>query len=125
MASNPTRRIPPTQLQADKDAFDALKAIKGYAPANPAYALDAITAKRQAMEQKQEAETQAAAALAATRDDATSSEWDHHTALLGAKDQVAAQYGKDSNEYQSLGMKKKSEYAKSSVRTAKNTAATK
>lgn len=125
MAGKPMRRIPPDQLQADKDAFDALKAIPDYAPANPAYAVAAITAKRQAMEGKQTAETQAAAAAASARDDAASSEWDYHDAMLGAKDQVAAQFGKDSNQYQSLGLKKKSEYAKSTGRKPKAPAATK
>jgi hypothetical protein len=111
-------------MQADKEAFDALKAVEGYAPANPAYSVEAITAKRKAMEDKQTAETQAAAAAAATRDDATSSEWEYHDAMLGAKDQVAAQFGKNSNQYQSLGLKKKSEYAKSTGRRAKTPAAT-
>ena len=125
MASNPTRRMTPAQLQADKDAFDALQAIPNYAPANPAYAVAAITAKRQAMDEKQAAETQAAAAAAAARDDSTSGEWDFHNAVLGAKDQVAAQFGKDSNEYQSLGLKKKSEYAKNTARRSRTTVATK
>lgn len=124
MASKPTRRISPDLMQADKEAFDALKAVEGYAPANPAYSVEAITAKRKAMEDKQTAETQAAAAAAATRDDATSSEWEYHDAMLGAKDQVAAQFGKNSNQYQSLGLKKKSEYAKSTGRRAKTPAAT-
>jgi hypothetical protein len=125
MASNPTRRIPPTQLQADRDAFDALTAIPNYAPANPAYSVAAITAKRQAMTDKQAAETQAAAAAAAARDDATSSEWDYHNDMLGAKDQVGAQFGKDSNEYQSLGLKKKSEYAKNTQRKSRQGSASK
>lgn len=122
MTSKPTRRIPPTQLQADIEAFDALKAIDGYAPANPAYTVDAITAKRKAMEDKQAAETQAAAAADAARDDSASSEWDYHDVMLGAKEQIAAQFGKDSNKYQSLGMKKKSEYAKATGRKAKTPA---
>jgi hypothetical protein len=42
--------------------------------------------------------------------------------MPGAKDQVAAQFGKDSNEYQSLGLKKKSEYAKATGRKAKTPA---
>jgi hypothetical protein len=45
-------------------------------------------------------------------DNATAAEWVLHNAILGAKSQVEAQYGKDSNKYQSLGLKKKSEYKK-------------
>ncbi|HLL77504.1 MAG TPA: hypothetical protein VK421_19770 [Pyrinomonadaceae bacterium] len=68
------------------------------------------------MEAKQAAETQAAAALAAARDDAVAAEWEFHNAMLGAKEQVVAQFGKDSNEIQSLGLKKKSEYARGGSR---------
>jgi hypothetical protein len=42
--------------------------------------------------------------------------------MLGAKDQVVAQYGDDSDAVQSLGLTKKSE-RKSPVRRAKITAA--
>jgi hypothetical protein len=40
--------------------------------------------------------------------------------MLGAKDQVVAQFGRDSNEVQSLGLKKASEY-RTRARAAKNT----
>ncbi len=37
-------------------------------------------------------------------------EREYHAFMLGVSEQVAAQYGKDSDEYQALGYKKKSEY---------------
>jgi hypothetical protein len=110
MAKNETRRISPSILQADKDAFNSLKAINDYTPANPAYRVDAIEASRQKMEAGQAAEAQAQAALDAERDDAVAAEWEYHNHMLGASLQVQAQYGKDSNQYQSLGKKKTSEY---------------
>lgn len=110
MAKNQTRRMAPSILQADKDAFNALKVINSYAPANPAYAVAAIEASRAVMEAKQAAETQAEAAFDAARDAATAAEWDYHNNILGATMQVAAQYGKDSDEYHALGKKKTSEY---------------
>lgn len=116
MSQNPTRRITPAVLQADKDGFDALKAIDNYAPANAAYSVAAITAARQKMEDKQLAETQAAAAASAARDEAADAEWDYHNVMLGAKEQVTAQFGSNSNEIQSIGLKKKSEYAKNTTR---------
>ena len=112
MTNNPTRRIPPTTLQADIESFEALQGLAGYTPANSAYAVAAIAAAKQEMEGKQTAETQAAAALAAARDAATGAEWDFHNAITGAKTQVEAQFGPDSNEIQALGRKKKSEYAR-------------
>lgn len=125
MSSNPTRRIPPNASQADEESFAALKAIDDYKPANASYSLAAITTAWQSLEAKQHAETQAAAALAAARDEATSAEWDFHNLILGAKEQVIAQYGKDSNEVQAIGLKKKSEYAKSTGRKSATTEAVK
>ncbi|MDT7780078.1 MAG: hypothetical protein QOC99_2590 [Acidobacteriota bacterium] len=68
------------------------------------------------METRQTTETQAAAALAAARDNATDGEWEFHNVINGAKTQVEAQYGENSNQIQSLGRKKKSEYAKPTTR---------
>lgn len=110
MAKNQTRRIRPSTLQADKDAFSALKAITTYTPANSAYTIDKLEAARTEMEAKQAEEVQAQAAADGARDRATAAEWDYHNLMLGASDQVAAQYTKDSNEYQSLGKKKPTEY---------------
>jgi hypothetical protein len=118
MPKNPTRRIPPTTLQADLDSFAALQAIPDYAPANPAYSVAAITAAKQNMEAKQATETQAEAARDAARDNATDGEWEFHNAATGAKTQVEAQYGENSNQIQSVGRKKKSEYAKPTTRKA-------
>jgi hypothetical protein len=62
------------------------------------------------MVSKRDVEAQKQADLDAARDDSTAAEWAFHNAILGAKDQVIAQFGDDSNEVQSLGLKKKSEY---------------
>lgn len=112
MADNPTRRIPPTTLQADIESFAALQAIANYAPANAAYAVAAIVAAKQNMEAKQTAETQASAAYDAARDTAADTEWEFHKLITGAKTQVEAQFGPNSDEIQALGRKKKSEYAR-------------
>lgn len=110
MANTQSRRVTSAYLTADVQAHDALQAMADYAPANPTYKLSELTSKRQNMEDKQRAETQAAAAAAAARDIATAAEWEFHNAMLGAKEQVIAQYGKDSTNLQSLGLKRKSEY---------------
>jgi len=54
-------------------------------------------------------EIQKQAAAEAARDTATTNEWEFHELVLSAKDQVIAQYGRDSNEAQAVGLKKKSE----------------
>jgi hypothetical protein len=60
----------------------------------------------------QEASIHADRAQATARDNLAAAEWDYHNAILGTKEQAIAQFGSDSNEVQSLGLKKKSERAK-------------
>jgi hypothetical protein len=112
MAVDQTRRLRPSDLQADKDSFAAIEAMEDYAPSNKNYTVAKIQALSDTMDSEQELETQADAAAKAARDDATAAEWDFHNAILGAKQQVTAQYGADSNEVQSVGLTKKSERAK-------------
>ena len=110
MAKNQTRRITSPVLGADREAFDALQGITSYAPANQAYKTEAVKAARDRMDGLLRDATQAEATAAAKRDAATAAEWDFHNAMLGAKVQVEAQFGSDSDEFASLGMKKKSDY---------------
>jgi hypothetical protein len=104
-----TRRLSPAQIEADRASFAALQAIQGYAPANAAYSVTAITAAQGNLSSAQTTESQAEAAAASARDTAVAREWEFHDLMLGAKDQVVAQYGRNSNEVQSLGLTKKEE----------------
>ena len=123
MARNKTKRLRTSVLQADIDAYAALQAITDYRPANDAFATANGATTKTAMETKQTDEVQKQTAADAARDDAVAEEWNFHDYILGVKDQVKAQYGPDSNEYQSLGMKKKSEY-KTSRRNPPNNGGT-
>ena len=107
-----TRRLRPSDLQADLDTFAALEGISDYAPSNKDYTVAKIQALKDAMDEADQKETQADAAAKAARDDATAAEWDFHNGIIAAKQQVTAQYGADSNEVQSVGLTKKSERAK-------------
>lgn len=109
MAKNENVRVKTEVLQADEDACLALKTIAGYNPANPAYSLATLTARHEAMRAAQEAELHAQHALDAVRDAAVAAQWEYHRIILGVKDQVIAQYGPDSDQVASLGLKKKSE----------------
>jgi hypothetical protein len=51
-----------------------------------------------------------------TEDRMVAAQWARHNALLGAKQQVIAQYGDDSDEAQAVGLTKKSERAKPAAR---------
>ena len=110
MAKNQNKRLDAGTLEADIAALNALQTVTGYAPANPAYALTAVTQTRNDLRAAQAAEDRATAALKAARDQAAAAEWAFHNFILGVKEQAIAQYGKDSVEVQSLGLKRKSEY---------------
>jgi hypothetical protein len=110
MGKDQTRRLRPSQIQANKDNFAALKGISNYAPVNPAYTVDAIGAVETSVNTSQQLESQTIAAADAARDNTVANEWQHHNLMLGARDQVVAQFGRDSNEAQAVGLKKKSEY---------------
>lgn len=110
MAKNQNDRIRPAQLQADLDTLTAMRSFSDYTPANPAFALQKLESGLTGMKSAQDAELAAQNTLASARDSAAAAEWELHDLLLGAKDQVVAQYGSHSDQVQSLGLKKKSEY---------------
>ena len=110
MARNQSRRLPPAKIGADESGFAALESITGYTPINPAYTLDSVRAAHLELENLRRMEAQAAAALAAARESAVAKEWEFHNLMLGVKEQVIAQFGKDSGEVEALGLKRKSDY---------------
>lgn len=122
MAKDQTKRVNRDDLEKDQAAFNALLKITGYAPSNAAHAVNGVEAAFSEMRAAQAAEDQATAALATARDVAVSKEWAVHNLMLGVKDQIKAQFGKDSNEVQALGLKKVSEYKPKSGRPKTKTA---
>ena len=82
-----------------------------------------MTAKQTAMAAAQATETQKQGDADAARDAANAAEWAFHNLILNAKDQVKAQFGADSDEWQALGMRKKSERKKPSARRVSDSTA--
>ena len=107
--ANTSKRLRPAQITEDESGFAALQAMALYEPANQAYSLPAIGSALALMQSARTEEAQAAAALATARDNAVAKEWAFHNLMLGVKDQVMAQFGRDSNEVQAMGLKKSSE----------------
>jgi hypothetical protein len=107
---NNGRRLKPSLLQMDKDCFAALQRVSGYAPVNVRYNLKDLQAIHRELTGLQQAEAKAVAAATAARKKAAAKEREFHDLILGAKDQVVAQFGRDSDEAQAVGLKKKSEY---------------
>jgi hypothetical protein len=109
MALNQNRRPSADRLEDDREALLALRELRDYKPVNPSYSAEALAALEEALTRAQHEELRLQNALAAARDAATAAAWALHNAVLGAKAQVIAQYGADSDAIQSLGLKKKSE----------------
>ena len=103
------RRLSAEVLQADLDCITALKVIEGYAPSNPADTLAALTDLQTRVAAAEEREFHLANSYAAARDDAVILEKERHKRVQSIKNQVRAQFGNDSNEVASLGLKKASE----------------
>lgn len=55
-------------------------------------------------------------ALNDARDKMVALQWKQHEWVLGARDQVAAKFGKNSDQYAATGLKKKSEHKKGGPR---------
>ena len=118
MAKDQTKRINPSILQADLDAFSALLAITDYRPINEDYSVDIGQRIKDRMLGNQTTEVQSKAKYEADKDASVESEWELHNYVLGVKDQIKAQFGADSSQIQALGLKKKSEYKTSKRKTS-------
>ncbi len=112
MAKDQTKRISSKDLNHDISSNDALKSIDGYSPINAQCSVANVKSLYDSMVTARANETQAEAALSTARDKALNAEWSFHNIILASKDQVKAQFGKDSNELHSMGIKKSSEYKK-------------
>ncbi|HEX3856226.1 MAG TPA: hypothetical protein VHY30_02885 [Verrucomicrobiae bacterium] len=123
MAKDQTVPVGGDSLKADADALAALAKISDYAPANAAFTLTKLNTASDALKEAADAFAQAEADWQTARDENVAAQWTFHNAMLGAKQQVLAQYGDDSDEAQALGLTKKSERAKPTVK-AKPAAAT-
>ncbi len=109
MARN--KRSAPNQLAEEKGYFTNLKNIASYKSQKPEYAVAAIQTFVDTLDSALSEETQLVERLARVRDIIA----ENSTSLVekndGAVIQVAAQFGEDSPEYQSLGRIRKSERA--------------
>ena len=117
MTPRPPRYLSRDEIKADRKALLALKNIGDYAPTNPTHSLDALAALEEALEHAEQARLSAEKNLVAARDRAMTAALMLHDALLGVKAQVLAQYGPDSYEIESLGLKRRSERKRPARRT--------
>lgn len=112
------KRLTAQVIQADVEAYLALKVIPDYQPHNADYSLGRVAELHDQLLITQEAELHAQHALLAARDAAVAAQSAFHDVILAVKNQVKAQYGVDSDQLVSVGLKKKSE-RKAAARTPK------
>lgn len=110
MAEKNTRRMRPSNLQEDIDSYAGLEGLADYAPANAEYTAAKGTTLKSTMQASQTKEVQDNAVAMASRDKSVADEWKFHDFVRNARIQVKAQYGESSDQVQSVGLKKKSEY---------------
>lgn len=109
-----------SQLAANRTALRALKLLTNYTPQNSAYTKDALLAIDSELTQVEEREFALEMSLNATRaarDELTAK---LHEGMLGAKAAVLSQFGPNSDQLESLGLKKKNEYRRTARRPGKS-----
>ncbi|HCN05814.1 MAG TPA: hypothetical protein DIS79_09350 [Bacteroidetes bacterium] len=109
MAKRKNARVSQGILKKDRQIVQAVLSLKDYNPANPDFTAAKLREAEKAMAEALAAEQKALEAVTRAREAAIQSEWRFHDLVLGAKVQVVAQYGDDSDEITKLGMKRKSE----------------
>jgi hypothetical protein len=109
MAKSTNARLSQRILKKDRQIAQAVLDLKGYAPANSDFAASRLQEALENLRLAEAAEAAAQQAAADAREAAVALELALHDLVLGAKQQVIAQYGDDSDEITKLGMKKKSE----------------
>lgn len=119
MAKNETKRLSPAKINFNKNAIANLKQIRDFKPGKPDYSTGNGEAFLELMTEMQKLASVAEKSLMTARDNVNEAEWKLHNYVLGLKAQIISQYGEDSNELQSLGWKKKSEYKKRTVKAKK------
>lgn len=107
-----TRRITAAKLQKAKDALTALSQLTDYNPQRKEYGPEKVRTMADTLKAASDAELAAQNALNKARDAAAKAEWDAYNFVQGAAEQVVGQYGSSSDEYASIGYKKKTEYKK-------------
>jgi hypothetical protein len=109
LTTTQNRRLNRDILASDQLALDAIRDLPGYQAFNPEFTLERLNELDASYRDAQQEERRTANAQAAARETLVIIARQRHDALFGAKRQVIAQYGPDSNAVQSLGLKKKSE----------------
>lgn len=102
-------RLSPERVDADYKAINAVANMPDYAPLQNDLEVENLAALRNAIEQHRLEMQRINDLLNSTRHKLQAAEWQLHDAMLRVKDHVIVQYGADSPQVETLGLKKRSE----------------
>ena len=110
------KRISSTTLEVDRAALFALQDVSDYAPRNDSHSTLSLQSIESRLLQAEQIEARARRTYELTRDEAIAAGRAFHSAMLGVKNEVLVQYGEDSYVVETVGLKKKSNYRRPSLR---------
>ncbi|MGB3787538.1 MAG: hypothetical protein WA949_05980 [Phormidesmis sp.] len=113
-----SRRIPHKRISADVDSYYGLGTVTGYVPTRVEATEKSLKIAYEQMIANQKRETELGARLKSAADSARQSEVEFHDAVMAMKESIRGQFGPNSDEAQSVGYKKKSEYKRPRRRSA-------
>jgi hypothetical protein len=114
---NTSRYLPSNVLAQDIQALSGVKAIPKYQPSRPEASVKELDTAYQEVLRLQQAvataETNRKAAIATLKQ----AEWKFHNGILDMRDAVRGQFGGDSHELQTVGIKRKSNRKRPTARS--------
>lgn len=109
-------QVDPKTLAADRAALLALEDVADYAPRNAAYSIPELRGREARLTRAEQAAARAYRAFELAREERIAAGHAFHDGMLGAKAEVVVQYGEDSPVVESVGLKRKSQYRRSTGR---------
>jgi len=108
MAKGSHRSLTPEELAKDERAFQAVLRLAKYMPPDIVQNIRSLQSHFDQMRASQVATAEQDAALAVIRENVRRAEGEFHKMILGARREIVAQYGEDSDEARAMGIKKTS-----------------
>lgn len=109
MAATSNYRLSDASLDKDRATLVVIRDLADYTPVNQKQSIESLVALQQAHHACREAVLRAQTVLAAARAAEIDAGWEFHSAILGAKTQISAQYGDDAHVIQAIGRTRRSD----------------
>ncbi|MBD2079222.1 hypothetical protein [Leptolyngbya sp. FACHB-17] len=114
---NTSNRVRPESLEQGEAVLHGLRTLSNYQPLRREASIVGIEEAYAKMQAAQEKEARLKAESRIALEEARIAEWEFHNCILEAKAAVIAQYGADSPQLQTVGLKRKSTYKRPTRQT--------